>query len=61
MMDAMSRADHHLKEATKYFDLAKAASSPFMRAYYKRVAERYLSSQGELRSPLAPRISGQPG
>jgi hypothetical protein len=61
MMDAMSRADHHLKEATKYFDLAKAASSPFLRAYYQRVAERYLSSQGELRPPLAPRLSGQPG
>jgi hypothetical protein len=46
---------------TKYFELAKAASSPFMRAYYQRVAERYLSAHGELRPPLAPRLSGQPG
>jgi hypothetical protein len=51
MMDAMTRADHHLKEATKYFDEAKAACSPFLRAYYQRVAERYLSSQGELKLP----------
>jgi hypothetical protein len=51
MMDAMTRADHHLKEATKYYDEAKAAASPFLRAYYQRVAERYLSSQGELKLP----------
>jgi hypothetical protein len=57
-MDAMTRADHDLKEATKYFDEAKAASSPFLRAYYQRVAERYLSSQGELRSPFVPRPYG---
>jgi hypothetical protein len=57
-MDAMSRADHPLKEATKYFDLAKAASSPFLRAYYQRGAERYLSSQGELRPPFVPRPYG---
>jgi hypothetical protein len=25
-------------------------SSPFLQAYYRRVAERYLSSQGELKS-----------
>ena len=31
-------------------ELAKNADSPFMRAYYRRVAERYLSSQGELKS-----------
>jgi hypothetical protein len=30
-------ADHHWKEAIKYFDLAKAASSLFMRAYYQRI------------------------
>jgi hypothetical protein len=51
MMDAMTRADHHLKEATKYFDEAKVAASPFLCAYYQRVAERYLSSQGELKLP----------
>jgi hypothetical protein len=57
-MDAMTRADHDLKEATKYFDEAKAASSPFLRAYYQRVAERYLSSQGELRPRFVPQPYG---
>jgi hypothetical protein len=53
-MDVMTRADHDLNEATKYFDEAKAASSPFLRAYYQRVAERYPSSQGVLRLPFVP-------
>ena len=58
----MTRADQHVKEATKYFDEAKAAASPFLRAYYQRVAERYLSSQGELNLPEAQGnfISKQP-
>jgi hypothetical protein len=51
MMDAMTRADLYWNESTKYFDLAKSASSPFLRDYYRRVAERYLSSEGELRRP----------
>jgi hypothetical protein len=50
MMDAMTRADLR-KELTKYFDLAKSASSPFLRDYYRRIAERYLSSDDELRPP----------
>jgi hypothetical protein len=53
MMDAMTKADQHVKEASKYFDEAKAAASPFLRGYYQRVAERYLSSQGELKLPEA--------
>jgi hypothetical protein len=43
MMDAMTRAD--------LFDLAKCASSPFLRDYYRRIAERYLTSDDELRPP----------
>jgi hypothetical protein len=39
-----------LKAAEEFFELAKNAASPFMRAYCRRVAERYLSSQGELKS-----------
>jgi len=36
------------KDAEKFSDLAKAASSPFLRAYYWHTALRYLSSEGEL-------------
>jgi len=50
MIDPLSRVGRELKAAEEFFELAKSASSPFMRAYYRRVAERYLSSQGELKS-----------
>jgi len=50
MIDPHSRAGRDLKAAEEFFTLAKTAASPFMRAYYWRVAERYLSSDGELRS-----------
>jgi hypothetical protein len=40
--------DRNRKEAEKFSDLAKAASSPFVRAYYWNTALRYLSSEGEL-------------
>ena len=43
---ARSRLERELKAAEDFFELAKNASSPFMRAYYRRVAERYLSSHG---------------
>jgi hypothetical protein len=61
MIDPLSRAGRDLKAAEEFFDLARTATSPFMRAYYRRIAERYLSSQGELRPPFVPRLSGQPG
>jgi hypothetical protein len=51
MMDAMTRADLYSKESTKYFNLSKSVSSPFLRDYYRRIAERYLSSDDELRPP----------
>ena len=49
MIDPDSRAGRELKAAEEFFALAKTAPSPFMRSYYQRVAERYLSSQGELK------------
>ena len=49
MIDPSSRAGRDLKAAEGFFELARGASSPFMRAYYQRVAQRYLSSEGELR------------
>jgi hypothetical protein len=50
MIDSLNMGGRELKAAEDFFKLAKNASSPFMRAYYQRVAERYLSSQGELKS-----------
>jgi hypothetical protein len=50
MIDPSSRLDRELKAAEEFFELARTASSPFMRAYYQRIAERYLSSEGEVRS-----------
>jgi hypothetical protein len=49
MIDPLSRAGRELKAAEEFFELAKNASSPFMQVYYRRVAERFLSSQGELK------------
>ena len=50
MIDPSSRVGRELKTAEEN------ASSPFLQAYYRRVAERYLSSQGELKS-----VKAQPG
>jgi hypothetical protein len=50
MIDPLSRVGRELRTAEEFFELAKDADSPFMRAYYRRVAERYLSSQGEFKS-----------
>jgi hypothetical protein len=35
-------------ELAKYSDLAKNASTPFLRGYYRRIAERYITATGEL-------------
>jgi hypothetical protein len=51
MIDPSSSLDRELKAADECFALSRTATSPFMRAYYQRVGERYLSSQGELRAP----------
>jgi hypothetical protein len=50
MIDPSSRLGLELKAAEEFFELAKNANSPFLQAYYRRVAERYLSSEGELKS-----------
>jgi hypothetical protein len=50
VIDPLNRVGRELKAAEEFFELAKDAGSPFMRTYYRRVAERYLSSQGELKS-----------
>jgi hypothetical protein len=41
MHDPMRRADRYQKVAGEYYDLARAASSPFLREYYQRTAEEY--------------------
>src|SRR3979490_987842 len=51
MTDLLSRAERNRNEAAKFSDLAKSASSPFLRDYYLRIAERYLSLEGEWRPP----------
>ena len=66
MIDPLSKVGRELKAAEEFFELAKKASSPFMRAYYRRVAERYLTSQGELKpvkrqSDVADAIRTLPG
>jgi hypothetical protein len=57
MIDPDSRLGRELKAAEEFFALAKTAPSPFMRSYCQRVAERYLSSQGELRAVERPSLS----
>jgi len=52
MIDPDSRHGRDLKAAEEFFALAKTTPIPFMRSYYQRVAERYLSSKGELREVL---------
>jgi hypothetical protein len=48
-MDPASRAERIRKEAAKFYDLAESASSAFLRGYYLRLADRYLSFEGEWR------------
>jgi hypothetical protein len=52
--------DNHLKAAEKFFDLARATTNPFMRAYYEAIALRYLSSQGELKRSSVVASGGKP-
>jgi hypothetical protein len=49
MIDPSSKVGRELKAAEDFFELARNASSPFLQAYYRRVAERYLSPEGELK------------
>jgi hypothetical protein len=50
MQDPVMRADRYQKVASEYYDLAKDAYSPILRAYFQRTAEEYrVRAQGELR------------
>jgi hypothetical protein len=50
MQDPAKRAERYEKVAAEFSELAKAAASPFLRAYYQRIAEQYRKyAQGELR------------
>jgi len=51
-LDPESRHGRDLKAAEEFFALAKTTPVPFNRLYCQRVAERYLSSKGELREVL---------
>jgi hypothetical protein len=57
MIDPDSRLGRGLKVAEEFFALAKTVPTPFMRSYYQRVAERYLSSKGELRAETPSGLS----
>jgi hypothetical protein len=64
MQEPSNKADLYRKVAAEYAELAKNATSPFLRSYYQRIAEEYLVRvEGELR--FAERegkaISGQSG
>jgi hypothetical protein len=65
MIDPNSRHGRDLKAAEEFFALAKTTPVPFMRGYYQRVAERYLSSKGELKAVerlgLSSRRASPPG
>ena len=60
MTDPLSRADLAAKAAEEFFDLARKASTPFMRTYYERVGLRYLLSEGELKRPSDGASTGEP-
>jgi hypothetical protein len=60
-MQDSNNADRYLKAADEFSDLAKAAPTPFMRAYFERVALRYRSSEGELKEGESASMSGLSG
>jgi hypothetical protein len=47
-IDPLIRVERELKTAEEFFQLAKNANSPFMRAYCRRIAERYLCESKSL-------------
>jgi hypothetical protein len=50
MQEPSNKADLYRKVAAEYSELAKNATSPFLRSYYQRIAEEYLVRvEGELR------------
>jgi hypothetical protein len=66
MIDPLSKVGRELKARRSSLSWPKTPPLPFMQAYYRRVAERYLSSQGEYKpvkrqSDVADAIRTQPG
>ena len=58
MRDPLRQANRYQKVAGEYYDMAKAASSPFLRAYYQRTAEEYrVLADGQLRVSERERMS----
>jgi hypothetical protein len=58
MHDAMSSRERYRKEAAEFSDLAKGASSDFVRGNYQRIAEWYLSlAEVELRLAERPKAT----
>jgi hypothetical protein len=58
MINPNSRHDHELKVAEEFFALSRTATSPFMRDYCRRIAERYLSPQGDRAGPPPRDLTG---
>jgi hypothetical protein len=54
VQEPMNGADLYRKLAAKHSDLANDASSPFLRSYHERIAQRYLL-HAEDESRRAPR------
>jgi hypothetical protein len=59
MSDLLTRMERNRKEAERFSDLAESASSPVVRAYYSRIAERYLSFEKEWNPPVRPPIQNR--
>ena len=59
MIDPLSRTDLDLKAAEEFFALARTATTPFLRAYYQRIGERYLSSECQFK-PAQMADKGEP-
>jgi hypothetical protein len=56
--DRAARADRYRKVAAEYGGLSEDTTSPFLRAYYRRIAEEYLvRSDGELRAMEREKIA----
>jgi hypothetical protein len=56
--DPLARAERYRKVAVRYSDFAGACISPFLRGFYRRTAEDYLSrAEAALRAAEAARSS----
>jgi hypothetical protein len=56
--DPLARAERYRKVAVQYSDFAGACISPFLRGFYRRIAEDYLSrAEAALRAAEAARSS----